>query len=70
MRQAYQASILTDAGVEPVMFGDLDDFEVIKGAARDHDSRFFLSALFFIVDGGDRGEGRGGERSACERWCV
>jgi hypothetical protein len=38
VRQPYQASILTDAGIEPVIFKDLDDFDNIREAAKDHDS--------------------------------
>ncbi|KAH9221701.1 NAD dependent epimerase/dehydratase family protein [Leptodontidium sp. 2 PMI_412] len=37
VRKAYQASILADAGVSPLIFKDLDDFDVIREAAKDHD---------------------------------
>ena len=40
VRKPYQASILADAGVTPLIFKDLDDFEVIRKAAKDHDSTF------------------------------
>ncbi|KAK0119249.1 hypothetical protein ONS95_008100 [Cadophora gregata] len=37
VRKPYQASILADAGVNPLIFKDLDDFDVIREAAKDHD---------------------------------
>ncbi|KAH7417372.1 NAD dependent epimerase/dehydratase family protein [Cadophora sp. MPI-SDFR-AT-0126] len=36
VRKPYQASILADAGVNPFIFKDLDDFDVIREAAKDH----------------------------------
>lgn len=38
VRKPFQASILTDAGIEPLLFDDLDDFDIICAAAKDHDS--------------------------------
>jgi hypothetical protein len=38
VRQQYQASILTDAGINPVIFKSLDDLDIIRDTARDHDS--------------------------------
>lgn len=38
VRKPFQASILADAGVSPLIFKDLDDFDVIREAAKDHDS--------------------------------
>ena len=40
VRKPYQASILKDAGVNPLIFKDLDDFDVIHDAAKDHDSMY------------------------------
>ncbi|TVY59233.1 hypothetical protein LCER1_G000238 [Lachnellula cervina] len=37
VRKPQQASILADAGIKPLIFKDLDDFEVIRAAAKDHD---------------------------------
>ncbi|KAE9381141.1 NAD(P)-binding protein [Stipitochalara longipes BDJ] len=37
VRQPYQASILKDAGVIPLLFKDLDDYETIFEAAKDAD---------------------------------
>ncbi len=47
VRKPYQASILTDAGVTPILFESLDDFEVIREAARSVDGLF--SFLFFLL---------------------
>ena len=38
VRKPYQASILADAGVKPLIFKDLDDFGVIRDAAKECDS--------------------------------
>ncbi len=38
VRKPYQASILADAGVSPLIFKDLDDLDIIREAAKDHDS--------------------------------
>lgn len=38
VRKPYHASILKDAGASPLIFKDLDDFDVIREAAKDHDS--------------------------------
>ncbi|CZR50992.1 related to NAD dependent epimerase/dehydratase family protein [Phialocephala subalpina] len=37
IRQPYQASILKDQGINPIIFKSLDDFETIRNAAKDHD---------------------------------
>ncbi|TVY85799.1 hypothetical protein LAWI1_G007313, partial [Lachnellula willkommii] len=37
VRKPQQASILADAGIKPLIFKDLDDFEAIRAAAKDHD---------------------------------
>jgi hypothetical protein len=44
VRKPYQASILKDAGVEPLIFKDLDDHEAIFDAAKDADG----TSLFFF----------------------
>jgi hypothetical protein len=54
VRKPYQASILKDAGVEPLIFKDLDDYEAIFEAAKDVDG---TSLLFFIFDRFLMGEG-------------
>lgn len=38
IRQPYQASILKDQGITPILFKSLDDVETIRDAAKDHDS--------------------------------
>jgi hypothetical protein len=45
VRKPYQASILKDAGVTPLLFKDLDDYEVIVGAAKDADGLFSFDSL-------------------------
>lgn len=49
VRKSYQASILADAGVSPLIFKDLDDFDVIREAAKDNDStsRFPEQSLLY-----------------------
>ena len=51
VRKPYQASILKDAGVIPLLFKDLDDYETIYDAARDADGR--SSSLFSACYGAD-----------------
>jgi hypothetical protein len=48
VRKPYQASILKDAGVNPLIFKDLDDFDVIREAAKDHDGMSRSSGSFRI----------------------
>lgn len=43
IRKPYQASILKDAGVNALIFKDLDDYEAIRDTANDHDSVFSCS---------------------------
>jgi hypothetical protein len=45
VRKPSQASILKDAGVTPLLFKDLDDYEVILGAAKDADGLFLFDSL-------------------------
>jgi hypothetical protein len=40
VRKPYHSSILKDQGINPIIFKDLDDFEGIREAAKDHDSMF------------------------------
>jgi hypothetical protein len=40
VRKPYQAVILNNVGAFPLIFKDLDDFDVIREAAKDHDSMF------------------------------
>lgn len=47
VRKPYQASILKDAGVVPLLFKDLDDYETILGAAKDADGKFFVNLMSF-----------------------
>jgi hypothetical protein len=61
VRKPYQASILKDAGVTPVLFRDLDDYEAIVGAAKEADG-LFLFILFLISCLFDFGVGEGVER--------
>ena len=58
VRQAYQVSILKDAGVEAEVFGGLDEVEVIKKAAREVDGMCFLIRTFGVL-GGKEGVGAG-----------
>ncbi|KUJ22707.1 NAD dependent epimerase/dehydratase family protein [Mollisia scopiformis] len=37
VRKPYHASILKDQGINPIIFKDLDDFDTIRDAAKDHD---------------------------------
>jgi hypothetical protein len=46
VRKPYQASILKDAGVEPLIFKDLDDYEAIFEAAKDADGMLLLFSIF------------------------
>ncbi|TVY42566.1 hypothetical protein LSUB1_G001216 [Lachnellula subtilissima] len=48
VRKPSQASKLPDAGVKPLIFKDLDDFEVIHAAAKDHD-RTCAASLALIL---------------------
>lgn len=49
VRKPYQASILTDAGVTPLIFKDLDDIDVIREAAKDHDRKACLILDVYVV---------------------
>jgi hypothetical protein len=51
VRKPYQASILKDAGVNALIFKDLDDFDAIHEAAKDHDS---MIQKLFVVRFGQR----------------
>ncbi|KAG4437897.1 hypothetical protein IFR05_006616 [Cadophora sp. M221] len=68
VRKAYQASILTDTGVNPLIFKDLDDFDLIREAAKDHDiviaaasARHFDCARACLLGLGDRVKSTGKE---------
>ncbi|TVY27422.1 hypothetical protein LHYA1_G004183 [Lachnellula hyalina] len=69
VRKPSQASKLADAGVKPLIFKDLDDFEVIRAAAKDHDicevvlaaasARHYDCARACIEGLGERGKSTG-----------
>ncbi|KAL2072622.1 hypothetical protein VTL71DRAFT_11965 [Oculimacula yallundae] len=68
VRKKFQASIFTDAGVSPLIFKDLDDFDVIRKAAKDHDiviaaasARHVDCARACILGLGDRAKSIGKE---------
>jgi hypothetical protein len=53
VRKQFQASILKDAGVIPLLFKDLDDYEAIYEAALDADGNpsVLPSSFFFCREG-------------------
>jgi len=68
VRKPYHASILKDAGASPLIFKDLDDFDVIREAAKDHDiviaaasARHVECARACILGLGDRAKSSGKE---------
>ncbi|KAH7364128.1 NAD dependent epimerase/dehydratase family protein [Rhexocercosporidium sp. MPI-PUGE-AT-0058] len=68
VRKPFQASILADAGVSPLIFKDLDDFDVIRAVARDHDmviaaasARHIDCARACLLGLGDRAKSTGNE---------
>lgn len=50
VRQPYQASILKDAGVIPLLFKDLDDYDAIRDAAKDADGDSLLPSQLNNID--------------------